>query len=190
MCKKTHFRCNTVLHLKSSLKSHCSTQKKIKCMCLRTPESIQSAPSPFSQEGLASVPSVARTRHPVPSVGRATPGRCCRSANSPGNIWLAVESVQRTELLPQLLVKVVMVTTNTKLRASFSTCTWFFAHWSNLWENFSGVRLYDIENEQQHLAAVPRPTIRTRSDRLTCLCRGPNRCQNFFWKWWWCRWKL
>ena len=33
------------------------------------------------------------------------------------------------------------------LQASLSTCTWFFAHWSDLWENFSDARLYGIENE-------------------------------------------
>ena len=72
-------------------------------------------------------------------VSRGTPARGCLSANSPGTVWSVVwpvdDPVQRTELLPALLGKRVMVPMEV-LSVFKHVCTSFFAHWSDLCENF------------------------------------------------------
>ena len=100
----------------------------------------------------------------IRSVGGATPARCCRSANSPGTVWLVAESVQRAELLPQKWWCCCLW----KLWASSITCTWFFffANCTNLWQNFSDVTVYGIVSEQQHVAGGALPTLLTCPHRL------------------------
>ena len=93
-----HLQCHTALHLQSFLRvtSVCKKSSARAWGRLKLP----SAPSPFSQEDLAAVRSVGRTRQPVrrrPKFVRATPDRCCRSANSPGTVWpVVVHATDRT----------------------------------------------------------------------------------------------